>query len=157
MAGLPAAADLKTTTTWIHDFVERNGFYQTSGPNGEFLSERDHIVFDGCSVTIHVESVGTDEPPYKKESYDVDVVFNLRDIDPKVVARPTDLNGNTLPNDREWVLLRIADASRSIALRRGTTVVSTISVFPLQGGANNADSQKLADAFGHAITICGRN
>jgi len=139
---------------YIHGFVEKSGFYQTSGPNGEFYSERDHIVFDGCKATTHVLTVGADEPPYKRESVNFDVVFNLEEMDPNVVASPQDLNGNKLPDNREWVILRTADGSESITLWRGKTIASTISVYPLPGGANHEESQKLADAFSMAISIC---
>jgi hypothetical protein len=146
--------ELKSSEKFIHSFVEQNGFYQTSGPNGEFLSERDHIAFEGCKVIVHVLTVGADEPPYKKESVNFDVLFNLKDMDPKVAASPKDLNGNTLPNDREWVMLRTADGSESILMRRAKALVSSTSVLPLQGGVNHRESQKLADAFSRAITIC---
>lgn len=147
---------LKSAEGYIHAFVEQNGFYKTSGPNGEFYSERDHIVFDGCNVTVHVLTVGADEPPYKRESINLDVLFNLKDMNPKVVASPKDLNGKMLPNNREWVILRTADGYRSIAIRRGTSIASPISVFPIQGGVNHAETQKLADAFSHAIAICSQ-
>jgi len=151
-----AQSGLKSIESYIHAFVERNGFYQKSGPNGEFYSEWDHIVFDGCNVTIHVLTVGADKPPYTRESVNLDVLFNLKDMNPKVVASPKDLNDNTLPNNREWVILRTADGYRSIVIRRGTSIASPISVFPMQGGANHAESQKLADAFSHAIAICSQ-
>jgi hypothetical protein len=145
---------LKSCEDFIHRFVEKNGFYQSSAPNGEFLSERDHIAFDGCKVTLHVLTVGADEPPYKRESVNFDTLFNLKNMDPEVAASPKDLNGNTLPDSREWVILRTADRNESILMRRGGALVSSSSVLPLQGGANHQETQKLADAFSHAIAIC---
>ena len=159
-----ASAPSSTPQAWlvkmenyIHGFVEKSGFYQTSGPNGEFLSERNHIVFDGCHATLHVLTVGADEPPYKRESYNFDIVFNLKEMDPKVVASPQDLNGNKLPDNREWVILRTADGSESITIWREKSIVNYISVYPLQGGANHEESQKLAGAFSMAISICSHS
>jgi hypothetical protein len=151
-----AQSDLKKTEAYIHDSVEQFSFYQTSGPNGEFLSERDHIVFDGCNATLHVFAVSADDPVYKKESINLDIDFNLKDLDPKVVANPQDLNGNKLPDNREWVILRAADGSESMMIWRDKKIASAISAYPLPAGANHAENQKLADAFSGAITICSR-
>lgn len=145
---------------YIHGFVEQHGFYQTITPHGAYLSERDHIVFNGCKVTMHVFAVSADDPVYKKESIDFDVVFNLKDLDPSVVASPQDLNNNKLPDNREWVILRTTDRgeatdrNESMMIWRGNIPASSISAYPLQGGANHEENQKLADAFSRAITIC---
>jgi hypothetical protein len=149
-------SDLEKSEAIIHDAIEQSGFYQTSGPNGEFLSERNHIVFDGCKATIHVLTVGADEPPYKRESYNFDIVFNLKEMDPKVVASPQDLNGNKLPDKREWVILRTADRGESMMIWNGKTLASVSSAYPVPGGVNHEENQKLADAFSHVITICSQ-
>jgi hypothetical protein len=147
-------SDLGKTEAYIHAAVEQSGFYQTSGPHGEYLSERDHIVFGGCQVTLHVFAVSLDDPIYKKESINLDIIFNLKDLDPKVVAAPEDLNDNKLPDNREWVILRTADRNESIMILRDKKIVSAISAYPLPGSANHAENQKLADAFARAVTIC---
>jgi hypothetical protein len=153
-------SDLEKNQAIIHDAIEQSGFYQTSGPNGEFLSERNHIVFDGCKATIHVLTVGADQPPYKRESYNFDFVFNLKEMDPKVVASPQDLNGNKLPDNREWVILRTADRgettdrNESMSIWNGKTQVSVSSAYPVPSGANHEENQKLADAFTRAIALC---
>jgi hypothetical protein len=149
-------SDLSKTEAYIHAAVEQSGYYQTSGPNGEYLSERDHIVFDGCQVTLHVFAVSADDPVYKKESINLDIVFNLSQLDPKVVPTLEDANHNKLPDNREWVILRTADRSESIIIWRDKKKASAISAYPLPGSANHADSQKLAEAFSRAITICGQ-
>jgi hypothetical protein len=149
-----AQSDLGEIEAYIHSFVENHGFYKTSGLNGEFLSERDHIVFDGCNATLHILTVGADEPPYKRENVNLRVIFNLNQLDPKVVATPEDLNGNKLPDNREWVIFRTADRSESMMIWRGRSIASAISAYPLQGGANHDESQKLADAFSRAIALC---
>jgi hypothetical protein len=154
-------SDLEKSEAIIHDAIEQSGFYQTSGPNGEFYSERDHIVFHGCKATIHVLAVGGDRPP-KRESISVDVVFNLKEMDPKVVASPQDLNGNKLPDNREWVILRTVDRgetedrNESMMIWRGKTIASTTSAMTLPAGTNHEENQKLADAFSHVITICSQ-
>ncbi len=147
-------SDMGKTEAYIHAAVEQFGYYQTNGPNGEYLSERDHIVFDGCNATLHVFAVSADDPVYKKESINLDIIFNLKDLDPKVVAAPEDLNANKLPDNREWVILRTADRSESIMIWRDKKIASAISAYPLPGSANHAENQKLADAFSRAITLC---
>jgi hypothetical protein len=147
--------DLKSSLDFIHSFVEQNGFYQISGPHGRFTSERDRIVFKGCKVTVHVVSVVANEPSYKKESVNFDILFSLKDMDPEVAASPKDLNGNSLPDNREWVILRAANDSDSILVQSGSTS-SSISALPLQGGANHEETQKLADAFHSAISLCSQ-
>jgi len=96
-----AQSDLGMLEAYIHNAVEQSGYYQTSGPHGEYLSERDHIVFDGCNATLHVLGVSADDPVYKKESISLDIVFSLKDLDPNVVISPQDLNSNKLPDNRE--------------------------------------------------------
>ena len=152
-SGAPQS-ELENTEAYIHGFVEQHGFYQTITPHGAYISERDHVVFDGCKATMHVFAVSADDPVYKKESISFDVVFNLKDLDPKVVASPADLNGNKLPDNREWVILRTADRSESMMIWRDKSIASAISAYPLQGGANHEESQKLADAFSRAIALC---
>jgi hypothetical protein len=155
-----AQSDLEKTEAYIHNAVEQFSFYQTSTPHGAYLSERDHIVFNGCKVTMHVFAVSADDPVYKKESIDFDVVFNLKDLDPNVVASPQDLNHNKLPDNREWVILRTTDRgettdrNESMMIWRGNIPASTISAYPLPAGANHAENQKLADAFSRVITLC---
>jgi hypothetical protein len=149
-----AQSDLGELEAYIHDAVEQHGFYQTITPHGAYLSERDHIVFDGCKVTMHVFAVSADDPVYKKESINLDIVFNLKDLDPNVVASPQDLNSNKLPDNREWVILRTADRSESIPVWRDKSIATTISAYPLPGSANHAENQKLADAFSRAIALC---
>src|ERR1035437_4438440 len=164
-----ASAPSSTPQAWlvkmenyIHGFVEQSGFYQTSGPNGEFLSERNHIVFDGCKATIHVLTVGADQPPYKRESYNFDIVFNLKEMDPKVVASPQDLNGNKLPDNREWVILRTVDRgettdrNESMSMWNGKTQGSDSCANTMPASANPKKNQKLADAFSRVITICSQ-
>jgi len=145
--------DLKASQDFIHGFFEQNGFYQTSGPNGQFQSERDRIAFKGCKVTVHAVTVQTLEPP-KRESFTFDILFNLKDLDPEVTASPKDLNGNSLPDTREWVMLKTADGNESILMQLGGSTMSSVNVLPLQGGANHEETQKLADAFRRAITAC---
>jgi hypothetical protein len=149
-----AQSDLEKLEISIRRAVMQSGFYQTSGPNGEFFSERDHIAFNGCHVTLHVLTVGADEPPYERKSVNLRIVFNLRELSPGVVITREDSNGNKLPDNREWVILRTADGSESIRIWRGKSIASAISTYPLQGGANDEESQKMADAFSRAIAIC---
>jgi len=149
-----AQSDLEKLESYIHRAVEKSGFYQTSGPNGEFFSERDHITCHGCHATLHVLTVGADEPPYKRESVSLRIVFNLRELSPEVVVAPEDANSNKLPDNREWVILRTADRRESIMIWRGEKIASAISAYPLQGGASHEESLKLADAFSHSIAIC---
>jgi hypothetical protein len=152
--GATRRQELRKAESFIHDFVEWNGlYYRAAAPNGGFYAERDHVVFGDCDATIHV-SVTSETPGYTKESINMDVLFNLKDLDPKVAVSPKDLNGDTLPDNREWVILRTADGYRSMAIRRRTSIASPVAVFPLQGGATHEDTQKLADAFSKAITIC---
>lgn len=145
---------LKSDEDSIQAFVAKNGFYEQSGPNGEFVSERDGAVFDGCRMTVHVVAVGADEPPYKRETLKFDVLIDLKKMDPKAAARPTDLNGNTLPGGREWVILKTADGQEWITLMRDGKLMSAISVWPMQGGANHAENQRVAEALGRLITAC---
>jgi len=149
-----AQSDLGELEAYIHGAVEQSGYYQTIGPHGEYLSERDHIVFDGCNATLHVFAVSADDPVYKKESINLDIVFNLKDLDPNVVASLQDLNSNKLPDNREWVILRTVDLSESIKIWREKSIAAAISAYPLPGSANHAENQKLADAFSRAIALC---
>jgi hypothetical protein len=151
-----AQSDLKKSEDYIYRSLEEYGSYQTSGPNGEFFSERLHIIFDGCNASIHVLSVGADEPPYRRESINLDVVFNLKALDPIIAVSPHDLNDNKLPDNREWIILRTADRSESIIIWCGNIPASAISAYPLPGSASHADNLKLAEAFSRAITICSQ-
>ena len=157
LAAMPCYAaqpDLKKSEDSIYRFVEEFGSYQTSGPNGEFFSERLHIIFDSCNVSIHVISAGSDKPPYTRESISLDVVFNLKALDPIIAISPRDPNGKKLPDNREWIILRTADRSESISIWRDKTRASTISAYPLPGSASHSTNQKLASAFSRAISIC---
>lgn len=140
----------------IQAAVEKYGFYETSQPSGEYYSERDHIVFEGCRATVHVVVVGADEPPYKRETTKFDVVIDLKKMDPKAVATPKDLNGNTLPGGREWIILKTVDGQEWIAMEREGKLMSASSVWQLPFSANHEENQKLADAFGRVITGCAK-
>jgi hypothetical protein len=139
---------------YIQASIAKNGFYEKSEPNGEYYSERQHITFAGCSMTVHMHAVSAEEPPYKRESYDADFVFDLNMIDPKIVVSPEDLNHNTLPGGREWVILRTFDLDDRIKIMHDGTLVSVTSGFPLQGESNHEANQKLADALSRVITAC---
>jgi hypothetical protein len=144
-----ATTDLRTNTDWIHKVVEEHGFFQFNNPDGSlFYAERAHIIFDGCETTVKVTVT------HEKETVDMDVLFNLKDLDPNVVVSPRNLEGNALPNGREWVLLKTADGYRSIAIRRGTSIASPIAVFPLMGGNTREQTRALATVFHNAITAC---
>jgi hypothetical protein len=147
---------LKSDEEAIRAFVEKYGFFETSGPNGEYNSEREHVVFEGCRLTAHVEAVGADEPPYKRETIKFDVVIDLKKMDPKAVTTPKDMNGNTLPGGREWIILKTADGQEWIVMEREGKLMSASSAWLFPGGANHEENQKVADAFGRIVTACGQ-
>ena len=139
---------------YIQASVAKNGFYEKSKPNGEYYSEREHITFAGCTMTVHMRAVNAEEPPYKRESYDADFVFDLNMIDPKIVVSPEDLNHNPLPGGREWVIVRTFDLDDRIKIMHDGEWVSVTSGLPLQGETNHEANQKLADALSRVITAC---
>jgi len=100
--------------------------------------------------------VGADEPPYKRETYIYDVVILLKKMDPKAEARPKDLNGETLPGGREWIILKTVDGQEWMAMEHEGKMVSASSVWLLTGGVNHEENQKAADAFGRIVTQCGQ-
>ncbi len=153
-----AKSELAKIEAYIHGLVEQNGYYQDS-PNGEFHSQRDHIVFDGCNATLNVEMVLAEAPLYKKQSDNFEIKFKLGDLNPKIVPS-INLYGSgddeKLPDKREWVILRTADGGESIMVRHGETAESATSAYPLQGSASHTENLKLADALSRAITICSQ-
>jgi len=165
--------NLKEITNWIQSFVERNGSYTLIEPKDVSRSERDRIEFDGCEATVHVSIVREYPEPVSdkdvliddahervsvhlkhRDLVNMDILFNLKDIDPDVAVTILSLSGDALPDYRDWIILKTADGYRSIAIRRGTAIASPISVFSLPGGTTREDTQKLADKFHQAITIC---
>jgi hypothetical protein len=158
-----AKSELAKIEAYIQGFVEQNGFYQRSSPNGDFLSQRDHIVFDGCNVTMHLEMVIAEGPLYKKESGALRATFNLKELSPKVVTR-THLYGDDggegdegmLPDNRQWIFFKTADGSESITFWDKKTPASISSAYAFPGGSNHEENQKLADALSRAITICSQ-
>ena len=154
-SGQAQQTGLKGDEEAIRAFVEQYGAYETSGPNGEYTSEKEHVVFEGCRLTVHGEAVGADEPPYKRETIKFDVVIDLKKMDAKALAAPKDLNGNTLPDGREWIILKTADGQEWIVMKRGETMVSASSAWQIPGGANHEENQKVADAFGRVVAGCG--
>ena len=87
-SGQEQQTGLKSDEEAIRAFVEQYGAYETSGPNGEYTSEKEHVVFEGCRLTVHVEAVGADGPPYKRETIKFDVVIDLKKMDAKALAAP---------------------------------------------------------------------
>ena len=158
-----AKSELAKIEAYIQGFVEQNGFYQRSRPNGDFFSQRVHIVFDGCNVTLHLEMVITEAPLFKKESGNLRATFNLKDLSPKVVTR-TNIYGDDggggddgkLPDNRQWIFFKTADGSESIMFWDKKTPVSNSSAYALSGSANRAENQKPVDALSRAITICSQ-
>jgi hypothetical protein len=155
-SGQTQQTGLKSDEETIRAFVEKYGFYETSGPNGEYNSERERAVFEGCRLTAHVEAVGADEPPYKRETIKFDVVIDLKKMDPKTVAAPKDLNGNMLPDGREWIILKTVDGQEWIAMEREGKLMSASSAWLFPGGTNHEENQKVADAFGRVVAACGQ-
>jgi hypothetical protein len=146
---------MKSDQDLIQAFVERNGFYEKpAGPHGEYYSQRDHASFDGCRMTVHALFTSTDEPPYKRETMQMDIVIDLKKMDPKAMASLKDLNGNELPVGRDWIILKTADGQEWIEMKQGDNLMSSNSVWLIQGGTNHEENQKIADAFGRLITGC---
>lgn len=153
-AAMAQQPERKTDQKFIRFVVDKNGFYERSGPNGEYTSQRDRVVFDGCRMTFHVVAVGADAPSYKRETLNYDMVMDLKKMDPNAVARPTDFNGDKLPGGREWIMLKTADGQEWIEIMRGDNLASASSAWRVQGGANHVENQKLADALSRVITAC---
>jgi len=146
--------DLKTDQAFIQTAVEKHGYYEESSPHGEYLSQKDRVAFSGCSMTVHVVTVGADEPPYKRETFKFDILIDLKKLDPKPLVRLTDLNGNSLPVNREWIILKTADGQEWIQMMRAGALMSTSSAWLIQGGTDHAENQQIADAFTRIITAC---
>ncbi len=148
---------MKSDQDFIQAAVEKHGFFENSNPHGEYYSQKDHVVFDGCAMTVHVVAISADEPPYKRETTKFDVLIDLKKMDPNPVARPTDLNGNPLPVGREWIILKTSDGQEWIEMKREGKLMSASSAWLIQGGTSHEENQKLAEAFGRIIAACRRH
>ena len=151
--GVPAQTqqpELKSTEAWIVAFVERNALYQTSAP---------HRSTTANGITLNSTDAGR-RCTWKPQERTKLRIKSRRswqqqaELAPHAEARRAGLNGRTMPGEREWVLLRTASGAETIELRRGGRPMSMISVFPMQGGAPHAQTEKLAETFRRAIAAC---
>ena len=150
----PSQTKIKGDQETIRAAVEKHGFYERGSPNREYLRERDHVEFSGCTMIVHVLTVGADEPPYKRETLRFDAWIDLKKMDPIAIASLKDLNGNTLPDNKEWLILKTADGQEWIQMKRGGKMVNASSAWLLPGSANHEENQRVVAAFEGVVAAC---